>query len=113
MNLDNAGAQAAIALTKMGEAYMSEYLGQDVTINMLNAYASEARTTHNITIERLMALTHVTGDVRILAYMAAKMGCLIIGKDEEPYIEYGMVKEQQEALKKRERAIQSRLRRQK
>lgn len=46
---------------------MAAYLGEDVSENMLNAYASEAREEHTIPYLRLLALVQVTGDVRLLS----------------------------------------------
>jgi hypothetical protein len=45
---------------------MSEFLGEDISLNMLNAYASQARTDQTIPAVRLAALTQATGDVRAL-----------------------------------------------
>lgn len=47
-------------------AAMSEWLGEEITVNMLNAYASEAREDHTIPFLRLLALVHATDDVRLL-----------------------------------------------
>lgn len=45
---------------------MSEFLGEEVSKNMLDAYASEAREEHTISYVRLLALIYVTNDVRPL-----------------------------------------------
>ncbi len=48
---------------------MSDYLGAEVSENMLNAYAAESREEHNISTERLHALCMVTGDWRPVAVL--------------------------------------------
>ena len=47
-------------------ATKSEWLGEPVTINMLNNYASEAQVDHTISCLPLMALIHLARDVRLL-----------------------------------------------
>ena len=53
---------------------MGQYLGEKVSENMLNAYASEARTEHTISLARFIALLHVTGDARLLNALAEPAG---------------------------------------
>ena len=48
---------------------MTEYLGEEVTKNMLDAYASQGLEEYSISVHRLLALVHVTGDMRILQVM--------------------------------------------
>jgi len=48
-------------------AKMSKFLGEEVPKNMLDAYTSEARTDHNISHARLIALAAATGDMRLLS----------------------------------------------
>lgn len=64
---------------------MSDWLGEDVTKNMLDAYASPARAEHTISYLRLLALVHVTGDVRALQIGAELFGHLVV---EERYVEW-------------------------
>ncbi len=45
---------------------MSAFLGEPVSLAMLNAYASQAREDHSISAVRLLALMHATGDTRPL-----------------------------------------------
>jgi len=46
---------------------MGLWLGEEVSENMLNAYASMAREDHTISYLRLLALVHVTGDGAVVA----------------------------------------------
>jgi hypothetical protein len=45
---------------------MTEFLGEEVSLHMLNAYASQARTDQSIPAIRLAALAKATGDARAL-----------------------------------------------
>jgi len=50
---------------------MKEYLGgQNVTLNMLQTYASPARRDHKITLERFIAFVAVTGCHDLLGFVA-------------------------------------------
>ncbi len=57
---------------------MSEFLGVEVPENTLNGYASEARQTNTISVERAIALCHATGDPRLLALIADELGLAVI-----------------------------------
>ncbi len=80
---------------------MSAYLGEDVSVNMLNAYASEARETHVINTVRFIALLHATGDRRLLEIVAEIFGWVVIEKKFLPLIELAAIHDQQERLKQR------------
>ncbi len=43
---------------------MTEYLGEPVSKNMLDAYASQARQDHAISLSRFVGLLHATRDQR-------------------------------------------------
>ncbi len=45
---------------------MSDLLGEEVSKNMLDAYASQARENYKLTPDRLWALIRATGDVRVV-----------------------------------------------
>ncbi len=89
-------------------AEMSAWLEDDeVTKNMLDAYASEARDRHNITYERLLALVHVTGDVRPLQMGAEMFAHVVTHERYLQWIEVGMEADRKEeairAAEERER----------
>lgn len=69
---------------------MSEFLGEDVSKNMLDAYASEAREDHTISYVRLLALIHVTEDVRPLQVGAEMFGHLVVDDKYMEFIELGL-----------------------
>lgn len=57
---------------------MSAYLGERVSRAMLDAYASPRREEHRITVTRLVALCHATGDVRPLAALTDLLGHAVV-----------------------------------
>ncbi|MBF0247005.1 MAG: DNA transposition protein [Alphaproteobacteria bacterium] len=69
---------------------MSEWLGEDVTKNMLNNYASEAQEDHTIPYLRLLALVQVTGDVRLLQVGAEMFGHVVADAKYLDWIRVGM-----------------------
>lgn len=57
---------------------MSEFLGERVSLAMLNAYVSPARDTHKISVVRFVALVHVTRDRRLLELLADLFGWAVV-----------------------------------
>jgi len=53
-------------------AAMSDYLSEQVSKAMLDAYASPARETHAISLERAIALMAVTRDARLIGEVLPK-----------------------------------------
>ncbi len=74
---------------------MSDWLEEDVSRNMLDAYASEAREEHTITYLRIIALIHVTGDSRIMQIGADRFGHIVVDKKYQKWINVGMAKARQ------------------
>lgn len=63
---------------------MAEYLHEpSLSEDMLNKYASEASTNHNINLVRFAALVHVTQDMRLLSLIPDLFGFVVI---EEKYL---------------------------
>jgi len=89
-------------------AAMSDYLGEEVSAHMLNAYASQAKPDHRISYSRLIALAHVIGRPDLLEIGAEAVGCAVIDRRYLPAIQEAMLTDQREEI---ERQIQS-LRRQ-
>jgi hypothetical protein len=77
---------------------MSNFLGERITVNMLNAYASQARDAHVIPFARFIALVHVTGDRRLLQWLAEPMRWAVIDGKHLPLIELAAVQEKQREL---------------
>ncbi|HQU16664.1 MAG TPA: hypothetical protein PLO69_11255 [Gammaproteobacteria bacterium] len=95
------------ALTEAGDsrehiaARMSDFLGEKVSVNMLNAYASQARDHHAIGLQRFIALVHATRDRRLLELLAEQFDWAVIERKHLPMIELAMVQERQEELRHR------------
>lgn len=89
-------------------AAMSEYLGEAVTDNMLNAYASPAREGHNISLARAFALLHATGDARIFGTELERFGLAIIPVKFLAAVEEAMWSEQEERARQKRMAARSR-----
>ena len=70
---------------------MSAWLQEDVTVNMLNAYASEARDAHTIPFIRLIALVHATDDLRLLQMAAEMFGHSVIDDRYLPWVDVGQL----------------------
>lgn len=91
-------------------ARMGEYLGASISPNMLDAYASEARETHTISFERLIALVHVTGELGLLGFAAEQFGMIVVSEKYSSLIELHFIEEQEERLKQRKAASMARWR---
>lgn len=74
-------------------AAMSAWLGEECSRHMLDAYASEAREEHTISYLRLLALVHVTGDVRPLQLGAELSGHVVVDGKVLPWVEVGQLAE--------------------
>ncbi len=72
---------------------MGEFLAEKVTVNMVNAYASQARADHAISLPRFIALLSVTRDRRLLQFLAEMMGWAVIEQKHLPLIELAAVQE--------------------
>lgn len=81
-------------------AAMADWLGEDVTKNMLNNYASEAQEDHTIPYLRLLALIHVTGDVRLLQIGAEMFGHVVADGKYLEWIRVGMEADRRDQAKK-------------
>jgi len=77
---------------------MSAWLGEDVSVNMLDAFASEAKETHTISFVRVLALIHVTGDVRMLNVGAELFEHAVIPEKFTAAVEEAMLSEKIESL---------------
>jgi hypothetical protein len=92
-------------------AGMSAYLGETITEAMLNSYVSESMDAHVVNTVRFIAFIAVTGDHRPLNALLDELNLVVIDKKYLPWIEVGMLREQQEKLNRdvdfaRRRAVQ-------
>lgn len=81
---------------------VSELLQDDVTKLMLDAYSSEARDTHNISVARFLALVSETGSFGVLNSLLSEIGARVIVGEEISTVELGHVQAQLRDLKQRE-----------
>ncbi len=84
---------------------MSAWLGEKVSLNMLNAYASVARQDHPIGLSRFLALVQATGDRRLLELLAEPFGWAVIERRHVPLIEMAAIREQEDELRRRRDAL--------
>jgi len=81
---------------------MSELLDDTVTKSMLDAYASEAKDTHNISLGRFLALIAETGAHPVLAELLREIGVGIVVGEEIAAVELANVQAQKRQLAARE-----------
>lgn len=86
-------------------AQMGAYLGERVSKAMLDAYASEAREEHTISVPRLMALLHVTGDRRLLELVAEPFGWCVLPRKFLPLVQLAAVREREDELRRKSDAL--------
>lgn len=84
---------------------MTEYLDEKVSVDMLNAYASEAKSEHVVNIVKFIGLLHATGDRRLLELIAAMFDWAVI---ERRYLPAIAMAEALEARSKLDREIDAR-----
>ena len=86
---------------------MSQLLAEEVTPAMVDAYASEARTGHNIPAARWWALVAVTGRFDVADAIATRTGARVLSGDEIRATELGHIQAQLEELQARMRALKA------
>lgn len=79
-------------------AQMSEWLGEEMSKHMLDAYTSQAREEHTIPYLRLLALVHVTGDDRLLQLGAELFGRSVVEDRYLPWVEVGQLADRKEEI---------------
>lgn len=78
---------------------MSVFLGEDVSKNMLDAYSSQSRDTHKISVVRAVALMHATQDFRLLTMIAEELGLAVIPRQYEGTVREAILAEKIEEMK--------------
>jgi hypothetical protein len=79
---------------------MSAAAGEEISLHMLNAYASEAREDHTIPYARLLALVEVTGDHRLLQLGADRVGHSVVDNKWLAWIDVGQLAERRDEVQK-------------
>lgn len=77
---------------------MGEFLGEEVSKNMLDAYASQSREDHKISVPRAVALMHATDDYRLLTLLAEELGLTVIPRKYEGTVREAILAEKIEEL---------------
>ncbi len=83
---------------------MSAYLGETVSVNIVNAYASEAREDHRINMPRFMALVQATKDYRLLSLLTEGFDFAVIPKKYLPLIQQALLDDKIEELERARKA---------
>ncbi|WP_319774442.1 hypothetical protein [Breoghania sp.] len=91
-------------------ARMSDELGYQVSEATLDAYASEAKETHKITLERFIALIEVTGCHDLLGFIAEFFGFRVVPQKYADLIELHLLEEHEREVVMRKQALQARFR---
>jgi hypothetical protein len=86
---------------------MSRVLAEDVTPAMVDAWASEARTGHNIPAARWWALVAVTGRFDVADAIATRTGARVLSGEEIRATELGHIQAQIDELQARQRALKA------
>lgn len=84
---------------------MTDFLGEPVSKNMLDAYASQARAEHMINVPRFIALIQATQDRRLLELLAEMFGWAVIPREMLPLIRVAAIREREEELRDQRRAL--------
>lgn len=86
---------------------VSELLNEDVSKSMLDAYASEAKESHAISAERLLALVAVTDRHDLLDRLTRQIGAALLVGEEIKTAQLGHIDRQIAQLKAERRSIES------
>ncbi|MBD8890179.1 hypothetical protein [Roseibium litorale] len=89
---------------------MSERLGAPVTVTMLDAYASEAKVGHQITVERFVALVHATGQKQLMGFLGSEFDLSVVPSKFEPVIQLALLNHHEEQVSSYKRLLQAKIR---
>jgi len=84
---------------------MGHYLGSDISVNVLNAYASQAREDHNISALRFMALVYATQDWRLLQVLSDPFPVSVVDNRYVDVIRMAQIREKREQMEREEKAL--------
>lgn len=85
---------------------MAKALGQDdFSKAMLDAYASESKDTHNISLVRLIALIKATEQGWLMDFIANRVGAIALIGDEAKFAERARLEEQKKEITKAMKAL--------
>ena len=84
LTLAESGLERAEVARRMGD-----YLGEPVSLHMLNAYVSEAATDKAISLPRFIAFVQATGDRRLLNLLVEPFDFIAVDRRCEGWIRAG------------------------
>lgn len=90
---------------------MAEYLGESVSPNMLDKYASEAAEEHVINVVRFMALVHATKSRELIQMLAEPFGWAVVEQRHLDAIQLAAALEERERLNRDIEEARQRLKR--
>lgn len=106
----------ALALKECGKsraevaARMSEELGYAVSADMLDAYASEAKEGHRITLERFIALITATGCLDLLGFVAGLFDHVMVHGRYASLIELHLIEEHEREVARLKQSVEAKWR---
>lgn len=89
-------------------AEIADLLDEEVSENMLSAYASQAREGHKVPLSRFMALIAVTGRFDVLDQLVRQIGAAVLVGEEVHTARLGHIDRQIEKLREERRRIAGR-----
>lgn len=103
------------AMTRSGKpraqiaAEMSDWLGQRISENMLDQYASPARRDQKITLERFIALIEATGCHELIGFVAEPSGFVAVPGRYAEIIQLWQTEERLAELERQRAALRGRV----
>lgn len=86
---------------------MSEELGYPVSESTLDAYASEAKESHKISLERFIALIMATGCHDLLGFIAGFFEHVVVHERYASLIELHLIEEHEREIQRRKQAVEA------
>ncbi len=83
---------------------MSDELGYPVSLHMIEKYASEAAEAHKIPLERFIALIEATGCIDALAFVAERVGHVVVPEKYAAIVELHLLEEHEKEIARRKQA---------
>ncbi|WP_087587075.1 hypothetical protein [Nitratireductor soli] len=103
----------ALALKECGKPraeiaqMMSEELGYPISEATLDAYASEAKESHKISLERFIALIMATGCNDLLGFVAEFFDHVVVPERFGSLIELHLIEEHEREIQRRKQAVEA------
>lgn len=86
-------------------ARMTRFLGEEITLSMLNAWTAESRDEHVINYVRAIAFDHASEQKALATFFAAKLGGQILYGNDALLAEIVRIEHDERELKARRQAL--------